>query len=503
MPIVLITLLGAVLRLIGMGHQGFWYDESYTVELVRYGPGRMLGQLPHVESTPPLYYCVAWVWARIFGFGPAGLKSLSAVCGTLTIPVAYAATQELLRNRRAALIVAALTAFNPFLIWYSQEARAYSMLVLLSACSLWAFACARERPQPRALALWGLASALALLTHYYAVILIVPEAVWLLYLHRRSRSVQVAIAGVGLVGVALLPLLLAQDGTHNDSWIAQSSYLRRLAQLLPMAVLGPETHLRALLKLLGFAAIALGIGLLIWRSRSEERRDALLPGGIALAGLILSAGPGHNTLLARNLLPVWLPALIFLGAGLGVARARAAGLAATVVLCAIGLTAAVSVATTYAFQRPNWQLLADLLGPWPQHRTAARDARIVMIQDNPGGMPLGLYFNNLRYIKTASVHDVSAIDVIAVADTHTHESFCWWGSACNLVPSRLDRDYSIPGFHIVARRRVRQFRVLELRSAHPTTVRRTSLPTATHNERRHFVPSGHAQLNDAQLVQQG
>ncbi len=74
MPIVLLTLLGAVLRFVCIGHQGFWYDESYTVELLRYSPGRMLGQLPHVESTPPLYYCVAWLWARIFGFGPAGLK---------------------------------------------------------------------------------------------------------------------------------------------------------------------------------------------------------------------------------------------------------------------------------------------------------------------------------------------------------------------------------------------------------------------------------------------
>ena len=269
-----------------------------------------------------------------------------------------------------------------------------------------------------------------------------------------------------------------------------------------MAVLGPETHLRTLLKLLGFAMVAIGVGLLLWRSGREERRAALVPGGIALVGVILSVGPGHNTLLARNLLPVWLPAVIFLAAGLGVARARAAGLLATVVLCAIGLTAVVSVATTYAFQRPNWQLLADLLGPWPPHGAATGDARIVVIQANPGGMPLGLYFDDLRYIETPSIRKVTAIDVIAIAETHTNESFCWWGSACNLVPSRLDRSDSIPGFHIVGRRRVRQFRVLELRAAHPTTVRRASLPTGTRSRHSRLVASGDAQGNDAQLVQQ-
>ncbi len=88
--------------------------------------------------------------------------------------------------------MAALAAFNPFLIWYSQEARAYSMLMLLSACTLLAFAYARRAATTAGpLALWASRPALALLTHYYAVILIVPEAAWLLFEHRRSRALQV------------------------------------------------------------------------------------------------------------------------------------------------------------------------------------------------------------------------------------------------------------------------------------------------------------------------
>ena len=98
------------------------------------------------------------------------------------------------QRARAALIAAALTAFNPLLIWYSQEARAYSMLVMFSACTLLAFAYVRERPCRAAVIYWVVACALALLTHYYAAILIVPEAAWLLYEHRHSRAVKVGIA---------------------------------------------------------------------------------------------------------------------------------------------------------------------------------------------------------------------------------------------------------------------------------------------------------------------
>ena len=47
----------------------------------------MWHQIEATESTPPLYYCMAWVWARIFGYGETGLRSLSAVAGVLTVPL--------------------------------------------------------------------------------------------------------------------------------------------------------------------------------------------------------------------------------------------------------------------------------------------------------------------------------------------------------------------------------------------------------------------------------
>src|SRR5580704_9704027 len=135
-----LTALAALLRFYRLGHQGFWFDEANTALLVHFSPGKMLGLIPQTESTPPLYYCVAWIWARIFGYGEAGLRSLSALAGVAVIPVAYAAAAKLMGRLRPALIVAALTACNPFLIWYSQEARSYELLVLFSACTLLAFA---------------------------------------------------------------------------------------------------------------------------------------------------------------------------------------------------------------------------------------------------------------------------------------------------------------------------------------------------------------------------
>ncbi len=126
------------------------------------------------ESTPPLYYALAWVWAQAAGTGEFGLRSLSALAGVATVPVAYLIAVEL-RGRRAGLMAAALVAVNPMLLWYAQEARAYSLLTLLCAVSLLYCARALRYGRRRDLTLWGVASALALATHYFALFLVVPE----------------------------------------------------------------------------------------------------------------------------------------------------------------------------------------------------------------------------------------------------------------------------------------------------------------------------------------
>ncbi len=146
----------------------------------------MLGLIPQSESTPPLYYLAAWVWARAFGFGEAGLRSLSAVAGVVTIPVVYVAAERLTGARRIGLVAAALTCFSPLLVWYSQEARSYALLVLLTATALLAMSTALDGFEPRALGAWACAAVLSLATHYYAVLAIVPQAVWLLVASRRA-----------------------------------------------------------------------------------------------------------------------------------------------------------------------------------------------------------------------------------------------------------------------------------------------------------------------------
>src|SRR3954468_18021859 len=102
-----ITALGGALRFATLTVQSYWVDEAVTVAVVRNSFGFMWSAVPRTESTPPLYYVLAWLWAQLFGTGEAGLRSLSALIGTATIPLAYSAAARLV-SPRAGLVVAAL-----------------------------------------------------------------------------------------------------------------------------------------------------------------------------------------------------------------------------------------------------------------------------------------------------------------------------------------------------------------------------------------------------------
>jgi mannosyltransferase len=461
-----LTVLALVLRFWRIGHQGFWFDEANTAADIRFSPGSMLGLLSQNETTPPLFYCVAWVWARVFGFSEPALRALPALSGVAAVPLMYASATRLV-TRRAGLVAAALTACNPFLVWYSQEFRPYEPLVALSAAGLLCFACARERPTARAVAAWGVVSALAIGVHYYALLVVVPEAACLLVAHRRHRGVLIAVGVVGLVGVALLPLAISQNATGNASWIGGMPLLPRLGQIVPQSLIGFQAPAHTLLLLIAETAAVLALALAALRGDGRERSGALIAVGLVIAGLALNAVllvGGIDDLITRNLLALWPPAAIVLAAGLGARRAGRLGIAAAGLLCVTGVVAVAGVAVNRGFQRPDWRAVAHQLGSLP---APVVGDRVILVQRYRDLLPLKLYLPHLKFLPNAGAQ-ISELDVVSIKAPRV--PLCWWGAACNLSGSRMQARYRIPGFHALWRRRALQFTVLRLVANRPVLV---------------------------------
>ena len=366
--VIALTALGAGLRFAWLGTQSFWYDESLTVELARASAHGMLHGVRAHEATPPLYFAAAWVWAQAFGTGEAALRSLSAVAGVLTVPVAYALGREI-GGRGVATAVGALTATSPALIWYSQEARSYALLILL--CGVSVLFCVRALRGTRAeLMAWALASALAIVTHYFAIFLVVAEAAWLIWRHPRRREAVVASALPAVVLAALAPLLLYQSDHGGTQWIEGSPLIDRIANAFVFFAVGPgfesrmsETGVGSLPGTqLGIAAVVWAIllaGIAVALRRHPRRVALVLAAAAALLVLPLAVDlAGRDVFLDRNVLPAWLPIIVVAVAGLvGSLPARvSAGIVA--ILCVAWVVSVGLVPNTSGMQRDDWRAVA-------------------------------------------------------------------------------------------------------------------------------------------------
>jgi 4-amino-4-deoxy-L-arabinose transferase-like glycosyltransferase len=367
-----LTALGAAARFGSLGLQSYHHDEVITAMRVIPGSfGDMLHQVKVSESNPPLYYVLAWGWAKAFGANEFGLRSLSALLGVATVPVGYLVGRQL-ATRRTGLLLAALIAVNPMLIWYSQEARSYAPLVFFGALSLLFFVRALDTRGGRDLALWALSSALALCSHYFAVFPVAIEAVWLLVaLRARWRLVLPALAAVLASGLALLPLATSQVNPNHIGWIEESPLPTRFLETGVSFLIGETGHViaeppRDRYALVPIALIGLGLLLVLVRGSRRERRGAAagLTIGLGVAAFTAAAAlAGKDYVVERNLLPALIPLLAVAALGFGADRARRVGLLVAVALCAYWAAFDIHVTQTPNLQRPDFRALTDEIGP--------------------------------------------------------------------------------------------------------------------------------------------
>src|SRR5829696_6852389 len=141
-PILLAAALMAASLFLRTGalDSGYWIDEGIAVGIASHDFAdipRVLGQ----DGNPPLYYLLLHGWMQLFGTSEAATRALSLVFALLAVPVSFWAGTAVF-DRRAGALAAAGAAGSPFLTYYAQETRMYSLVVLLSILASASFALA-------------------------------------------------------------------------------------------------------------------------------------------------------------------------------------------------------------------------------------------------------------------------------------------------------------------------------------------------------------------------
>lgn len=212
-PLVRLALLALILlawgiRLYRLDVQSLWYDEGVTATLAQRSLGELTAWTAH-DIQPPLYYYGVWGWGQLAGWSAWSVRFVSVWWGVLTVPLLAVLAQRLTRQCTAAVVAALLAATHPLLVYYSQEARMYTMLVTLGILAGYQLLRCRANPGWRQWALYLLVATPAVYTHYFAFFLLLALGLAFLIDRLSGQSLATALRDRRLHAFLLTHLLLS------------------------------------------------------------------------------------------------------------------------------------------------------------------------------------------------------------------------------------------------------------------------------------------------------
>lgn len=225
LPLLLLILVGSLLRIPSLEHESLWFDELAQWFRSSFADLRMVieqGVRPNRDS-PGLTILLFFV-EKYLGDSEFALRFPSAVAGVLAIPMIYLLAAQLYSYREG-LIAAALMAVAWCPIYYSQEARCYSFLLLFSILTsyLWismvrAFR-RGDRPSYKTMGLYLVAAAVCAYLHYFGLYLVALQglAAGAIFVKKPRTFVKVTIIYLllALLYLPWLPVMLEDLGREK------------------------------------------------------------------------------------------------------------------------------------------------------------------------------------------------------------------------------------------------------------------------------------------------
>jgi 4-amino-4-deoxy-L-arabinose transferase-like glycosyltransferase len=221
-----LMLIAFGLRVYQLPAQSLWSDEGLSLYRARLTLTENLSNVivvppdvPTRDTNPPLYFVILSALRALAGESEYALRFVSVMAGVLLVPLLYV-TGKRLFSESAGLLAALLGAVSPFLVWYAQEARMYTLLATLSLASMYLLLRAVDFPaapehdrstkSPRRWLIWiawAVVTAAMLYTHFTTFFWLLFEGAVLLAALIRLRRREAVIV-LALLAVLVLPLML-------------------------------------------------------------------------------------------------------------------------------------------------------------------------------------------------------------------------------------------------------------------------------------------------------
>ncbi|MCK9250203.1 MAG: glycosyltransferase family 39 protein [Solirubrobacteraceae bacterium] len=264
LAVVLLTVWSAYLRTRNLDAP-LWIDEGISIGVASYPFGEIPDAL-RLDGNPPTYYWILHGWISLLGSTEAAVHALSAAFAVAIVPVTWLLARGPL-GRRSALAATAMAAVLPYLTYFGQETRMYSMVALLSVLvaglHLHVFSDgARLRSRI------GLAAVLivALYTHSWSVFLVGGSvvAVGVRALLQPGRAARWAVIRVGFLIHATaavawapwIPTLVRQSEETGAPWSLTPTFRMLVESIGSLAVRPAQATILLTAMVFGFGALA-------------------------------------------------------------------------------------------------------------------------------------------------------------------------------------------------------------------------------------------------------
>jgi uncharacterized membrane protein len=228
---LILVFIAGWLRFYDLGTESLWLDEAYSEDFVKSDATHIIKTSGRYRNNPPLYWVILHYWVRLFGNTEGSLRAPSAIFGVAAVLIMFLLGRRLL-DSRTALLGTFLCAFSQFHIFYSQEARPYSLLLLLSITSYLFFVRLIKPGHRRSNYVWYALTTIALCyTHVYGIFIIASQFGYLVIRGRNCQHQRYLFWGTfAFIAASLLPLMLilgpsTQKISSQGFWIAKPSVL--------------------------------------------------------------------------------------------------------------------------------------------------------------------------------------------------------------------------------------------------------------------------------------
>lgn len=340
--LVVLVAIGLALRFAHLTAKPFWFDECFSVELARLRLGSFLRVIWWREANMSLYYALLRGWLH-FGQSEYFVRSMSVLFAAATIPAIYWLARQLY-DRWIAFFAAALFTFNAYSVRYAQEARSYSLFVLLATLSSAFFVSWLRDPSHRNRLGYIVASVLAVYSHFYALLLIAAQWITLRAFGVPDGSDREPISELRrtfpwqAIGLSLAPFLIfvAKTGAGPLRWVHRPGWHDLLA--LWQQFSGGSNWLLAVIFLLACSAAVFSGGTQLLQHNQDWHawRVQFLLVWLLFPVLLTFCLSFLRPVFLPRFLIFCLPALIILVAA-GIARLRKAWLTTPILVLTLSL----------------------------------------------------------------------------------------------------------------------------------------------------------------------